>query len=171
MAFKAGMHQPVNDYDVDFDAVIAKMSQVQPRKSYPLVGWGKKSYIEASIKKKAGNRIVFEVFAETTFNTAPADPELGYTKDEAQMFKGVTITNNEEQPSTTGHQSSMGEMLEYTDFVNRFIANETSRVTLGLIFDNMEQQMKVNDEMLERVNKAWTSRATNAQELFYVPYH
>jgi hypothetical protein len=171
MAFKAGMHQPINDYDVDFAAVIAKMSQVEPRKSYPLVGWGKKSYIEASIKKKAGNRIVFEVFAETTFNTAPVDPELGYTKDEAQMFKGVTITNNEEQPNTTGHQSSMGEMLEYTDFVNRFIVDETSRVTLGLIFDNMEQQMRVSDEMLDRVNKAWTSRATNAQELFYVPYH
>jgi hypothetical protein len=171
MAFKAGMHQPINDYDVDFSAVIAKMSQVEPRKSYPLVGWGKKSYIEASIKKKAGNRIVFEVFAETTFNTAPVDPELGYTKDEAQTFKGVTITNNEEQPNTTGHQSSMGEMLEYTDFVNRFIVDETSRVTLGLIFDNMEQQMRVSDEMLDRVNKAWTSRATNAQELFYVPYH
>ena len=171
MTFKAGMHQPVNDYDVDFDAVIAKMSQVQPRASYPLVGWGKKSFIEASIKKKAGNRIVFEVFAETTFNTAPADPDLGYTKDEAQMFKGVTITNNEEQTNASGHLSSMGEMLEYMDFVNRFISNEMTRVTLGLIFDNMEEQMKCSDEMLERVNKAWTSRATNAQELFYVPYH
>ena len=65
----------------------------------------------------------------------------------------------------------MGEMMEHTDFVNRFIANEATRVTLGLIFDNMEEQMKCSDEMLERVNKAWTNRATNAQELFYVPYH
>jgi hypothetical protein len=87
------------------------------------------------------------------------------------MFKGVTITNNEEQTNASGHLSSMGEMLEYTDFVNRFIENEATRVTLGLIFDNMEEQMKCSDEMLERVNKAWTSRATNAQELFYVPYH
>lgn len=171
MAFKPGMHQPVNDYDVDFDAVIAKMSQVQPRASFPLVGWGKKSFIEAGIKKKSGNHIVFEVFAETTFDTSPSDPELGYTKDDANMFKGVTITNNEGQTDANGHHSSMGEMLEYTDFLNRFILDETTRVTLGLIFDNMEEQMKVSDEMLKRVNKAWTSRATNAQELFHVPYH
>lgn len=167
----AGMHQPINDYDVDFDAVIAKMSQVKPRASYPMVGWGKKSFIEGTIKKKSGIRIVFEVFAETTFDTAPSDLDLGYTKDEARIFKGVTITKKEGKEDANGHSPSMGEMLEYTDFLNRFISDETTRVTLGLMLNNMEEMMTVNDKMLDHVNKAWTSRATNAHELFYVPYH
>lgn len=171
MTFKPGMHQPVNDYDVDFDAVIMKMAEVKPRTSVPTMGWGKKCHITGSInKKKKGVIIVFEVFCEITFGKAPSDPTLGYTREEATLFKGVTITTKENVVEPDAFQS-MGEVLEYKEFSNQFISDEVTRITLEHIMDTMGETLHVTDTMLERVNTAWGSRATNSKELYYIQYH
>jgi len=170
MTFKPGMHQPVNNYDVDFDAIIMKMADVKPRTSIPMMGWGKKCNIEGSINKKSkGVKIVFELFSELTFPTAPTDPTLGYTKDEATLFQGVTITTK--QIESEGAIESVGEMLEYKEFVNRYVFDEVVRITLAHIMDTMANTLVVTEPMIEKVNAAWGSRATNAKELYSTQYH
>ena len=171
MTFKPGMHQPVNNYEVDFDAVIMKMAEVKPRTSVPMMGWGKKSHIEASVTKKAkGVKIVFEVFCELTFDNAPADPTLGYTKEEATLFRGVTITTKKLDTEESNF-GSVGEVLEYTEFVNRYICDEVVRITLAHIMDSLCDSLVVTDQMIEKVNFAWGSRATNSKEIYSTQFH
>lgn len=171
MTFKPGMHQPVNNYDVDFDAVILKMAEVKPRSTVPMMGWGKKSHIEASINKKTqGIRITFELFCELTFPTAPADPSLGYTPKEATLFRGVTITTKKNDATEHAFES-VGEVLEYTEFVNKYVFDEVIRITLAHIMETMEATLHVTENMIEKVNAAWGSRATNSKVLFSTQYH
>ena len=171
MAFKPGMHQPVNDKDVDFDAVIAKMASIKPRASFPTVGWGKRYFIDATVKKKkTGNRIAVEVFAELTFGKTPTDESLGYTKDEVTMSYGVSVINYAHEPDEEGHLRAEGEIMEYQDFLNRYIVNEETRVTLERIMKTMTDLMTVSDSMLDRVNNAWGNRDPGERELFSIQY-
>jgi len=171
MVFKPGMHQLVRENNVDFDAIIKKMATSKPRVGFPNIGWGKKCFIEATFrKKKTGNRTVVELFSEVTFGQSPSDPDLGYTKDEANIFQGVCVTNYANQENTEEHQPSVGEVMHYQKFMDRYIDNNVTRITLSRVMDDMETLLIVSDSMLDRVNNAWGNRDLGKKELFTIQY-
>jgi hypothetical protein len=170
MAFKPGMHQIIKA-NIDYDAIIIKMAQAKPRAGFPNMGWGKKCFIEATFKKKStGNRTVVEIFSEVTFGQSPSDPDVGYTEDEASIFQGVCVTNYDNEKSTDEHKPSVGEVMQYRDFMDRYINDKTTCTVLSRVMDDMSDMLIISDSMLERVNLAWGNRATNSKELFTIQY-
>jgi hypothetical protein len=171
MAFTAGMHQPVTNTDVDFDAVFGKMAGVKPRNAVPSMGYGRKCFIEAVVrKKKTGYRIAIEVFVEVTFGKTPSDRSIGYTKDEASITRGVSIITFVPEPDAEGRYESEGEVMDYEDFVKRYLYNENTRVVLERIMTTMEASMAISDKMLDHVNSAWCNRDIGEKELFSIQY-
>jgi len=171
MTFKAGMHQPVNDKDVDFEAIFAKMAAVKPRTAFPHIGWGKKCYIEATVKKKkTGNKIAVELFAEITFGKTPTDKSLGYTKDEASLFRGVSVIAYDHDGGMGEHIRAEGEIIDYDEFQGRYIFSDETRVVMDRIMITMEDLMIISDTMLDRVNSAWGNRDLGEKELFSIQY-
>ncbi len=171
MAFKPGMHQLAQENNVDFDAIIKKMAASKPRVGFPNMGWGKKCFIEATFKKKkTGNRTVVEIFSEVTFGKAPCDPDIGYTKDEANVFQGVCVTNYANEDNTDEHQPSLGEIMPYQKFMDQYIVENATRMTLSRVMDDMENLLIVSDSMLDRVNNAWGNRDPGEKELFTIQY-
>lgn len=170
MSFKPGMHQIVEENNVDFVAIIAKMAATKPRVGFPNMGWGKKCSIEATLKKKrTGNRTVVEIFSEVTFGQKPNDLELGYTKDEACVFQGVCVTNYAGNEADK-HEPSLGEIMQYRKFLDRYITDDATRVTLDRIMDDMKDMLRISDSMLDRVNNAWGNRDLGEKELFTIQY-
>ena len=171
MAFKSGMHQIVHDNTINYDAIIIKMAKVKPRVGFPNLGWGKKCFIEATFKKKkTGNRTVVEIFSEVTFGQSPSDPEVGYTEDEANVFQGVCITSYENTENMDEHTPSVGEVMHYKDFMDRYIKDKVTCITLSRVMDDMEDMLIVSDGMIERVNIAWGNRDPGEKELFTIQY-
>ncbi len=170
MAKKPGMHQLVEKKGVDFDAIIAKMVQAKPRAAFPMVGWGKKCFIEATLKKKE-TMVVVEIFSEVTFGASPANPEVGYTKDEANLFQGVCVTDFEKKPDTDAYHPSQGEVMEYMDFANRYLAHSVTRATLDRVMDDMTDLLIISEQMIDRINSEWGNRDPGKRELFSVKYN
>jgi hypothetical protein len=169
--FKPGMHQMVEEKGIDFEAIIVKMARAKPRAAFPMMGWGKKCFIEATLKKK-GNRVVVEIFSEVTFNAEPNNPEIGYTRDEANIFQGVCVTDyaNNLQPKAGEISLSQGEVMKYSDFADQYIINSSIRVTLDRVMENMTDLLAVSDQMLDRLNSAWENRDPGEKKLFTVQY-
>lgn len=171
MTNKPGMHQIAEKKSVDFDAIIAKMVQAKPRAAFPMMGWGKKCFIEATLKKKE-TKVVVEIFSEVTFGSSPTNPDIGYTKDEANVFQGVCVTDYEKKQDTVDeYHPSQGEVMEYADFADRYIIESTTRVTLERVMDDMADLLMVNEQMLDRINNAWGNRDPGERELFSVKYN
>ena len=91
MSFKPGMHQLCEGKRVDFDAIVAKMAGAQPQVTYPMLGWGKKFFIKATVARKTGDKTEIEFYVEMTFPGEPGDRSLGYTREDATLFQGVQI--------------------------------------------------------------------------------
>jgi len=171
MTDKPGMHQVVERKGVNFDAIIAKMVQAKPRAAFPLVGWGKKCFIEATLKKKE-IKVVVEIFSEVTFGASPVNPEVGYTKDEANIFQGVCVTDYKKKPDTVDdYHPSQGEVMKYEDFAKRYIVNSITRVTLERVMEDMTDALIINEQMLDRINSAWGNRDPGERELFSLKYN
>ena len=157
------------DKGVDFNAIVAKMTQVKPQPAYPMVGWGKKVFIQATCKK-AGSKVVVEFFVENTFGTAPLDPKVGYTAEEATLFKGVQILDYEPEPDKDDFYKSQGEVLHYEAFADEHITDPTTRVTLDRVMDAMADSIPVNEGMLDRINNAWENREPGSHVLYEMQY-
>jgi hypothetical protein len=113
---------------------------------------------------------VVEIFSEVTFGQSPSDPDVGYTEDEASIFQGVCVTNYDNEKSTNEHKPSVGEVMQYRDFMDRYINDKTTCTVLSRVMDDMSDMLIISDSMLERVNLAWGNRATNSKELFTIQY-
>lgn len=171
MKSNPGMHQIVEEKGVNFEAIVTKMVQAKPRSAFPTMGWGKKCFIAATLKKK-GNRVVVEIFSEVTFDSAPTNPEVGYTKDEANTFQGVCVTDYDKgtEPAEGEIAPSQGEIMKYADFVDQYIVNSATRVTLDRVMENMTDALAISDQMLDGINSAWENRDPGAKKLFAVQY-
>ena len=168
--FKPGMHQLVETRQVDFDAIIAKMAGVQPQVTFPMMGWGKKFYIQATLKRKSGAKVVVEFYTEVTFPEAPSNKGTGYTKDDATIFQGVSILDYEAEADPDGYHKSQGEVMSYDDFVAAYITDDTTRITLGRVMEDMFEKMAVNDQTIDRINTAWENREPGNKTLYDVQY-
>ncbi len=173
MASKPGMHQ-LTATPLDFNMIVHKMGQIQPRFTLPTYGWGKKCYIQAQANHETESaRVLIEFFSEAIFNPIPKDPKIGYTDDDATIFKGVSILNVDSEPMSDGseyHQSE-GEIISYDDFVKEYITDVQARIQLDRVMDSMEQHTIVNDKMLENINLAWENRDPGNDELYEIKYN
>jgi len=170
MTHKPGMHQLAEKKGVDFDAIIIKMVQAKPRAAFPMMGWGKKCFIEATLKKKE-TKVVVEIFSEITFGASPTNPDIGYTKDEASLFQGVCVTDFEKKSDTDGYHPSQGEVMEYVEFANRYLVDSVTRATLDRVMDDMTDLLIVSEQMIDGINNAWGNRDPGERELFSVKYN
>lgn len=157
------------DRGVDFNAIVAKMTQVKPQPAYPMVGWGKKVFIQATCKK-AGSKVVVEFFVENTFGVAPQNPKVGYTLEEATLFKGVQLLDYEAEPDKDDFYASTGEVFPYETFADEHITEPTTRVTLDRVMEAMADSIPVNDGMLDRINSAWENREPGTDVLYEIQY-
>ena len=173
MAFRPGMHQ-LTSIPLDFNVIVTKMGQVQPKFTLPTYGWGKKCYIQAQATHEAQKaKIVIEFFSEAIFAPIPKDPKVGYTSTDAIIFKGVSILSVDKEPMKVGsdyHQSE-GEIIPYADFVEEYITDTQARVALDRAMDVMEEHTIVNEKMLENINLAWENRDPGDDGLYTIKYN
>ena len=168
MEFKSGMHQIVDDRKIDFDTIVAKMNGVNPKNAYPMIGWGRKSFIRATCTKQE-RRTEIEFFTEITFPPIP-DRDIGYTEDDAIIFQGVSITDVEMKPDEDGYHPNHGEILPYDEFVDQYITVDATRLCLGRIMEDMVDSMAITDQLIETVNNAWENRNPGQKTLYKVSY-
>ncbi len=167
------MHQ-LTTVPLDFNILVSKMGQIQPKFTLPTYGWGKKCYIQAQATHETENaKVVIEFFSEAIFNPVPKDPKIGYTDADATIFKRVSILNIDTEPVAKGseyHQSA-GEIIPYEDFVEEYITDAQARIQLDRAMENMEQHTIVNEKMLENINLAWENRSPGDNELYEIKYN
>ena len=168
--FKPGMHQIVETKKVDFNAIVAKMVGVQPQPAYPMIGWGKKVFIQATLKKPAGDKVVIEFYTELTFPECPADRTIGYTHDDSKIFQGVSILDYDAESDKDGYHPSFGEVMTYEEFAEQHITEPRTRAALARVMDDMLEQVEINDQTIDRINTAWENRNPGDNVLYDVKY-
>ncbi len=173
MTLKSGMHQ-LTSIPLDFNIIVSKMGQVQPKFTLPTYGWGKKCYIQAQATHEAQKaKIVIEFFAEAIFNPVPKDPKIGYTNTDAVIFKGVSILSVDKEPvhDKSEYHQTEGEIIPYEDFVKEYITDTQARIVLDRAMDTMEEHTVVNEKMLENINLAWENRDPGNDGLYEIKYN
>lgn len=165
-----GMHQIVENKHVNFDAIVAKMAGVQPMTTFPMMGWGKKSFIRATLQRKTGVKVEIEFFTELTFPSVPPNQDIGYVPEDSTLYQGVQILDFEKTTDTDGYRPNQGEIMAYTDFADRYIHETSTRITLDRLMEDMADLLVVNEQSIERINNAWCNRDPGNQELYSVQY-
>ena len=167
------MHQPVESDPqrpgivVDFDEVLQKMSDVEPKEAWPHMGYGRRLYIQAYARNST-KFLIIEIYDELRFHESPSDPDKGFTVNDVDRSKCISVTDVDMQEMPDGGHRSEGEVYTYDDFVQRYIKDETTKTKLKQLMEAMEDKNDISETLLEHVNQTWDSRFANDSDLFSV---
>ena len=166
---RPGMHQSVEDSSMNYNEVMLKITAATPKLSDPMMGLGKKCYVRATLKKE-GRKIVVDLFTESSFGPHPASVELGYTKDEANRYRGVCVTEYE-TPSDGPHGMAQGELMDYEDFAAQHIDDNIVRIKMDRVMDDMDEATVVTDRMVDIINNIWENRDPGKKDIWTIQYN
>lgn len=159
------MHQAIDtlqvpDLPFDLDKLISSMSGAKPFISLPNSrGIGKKCCIQAEIEDK---QVIIEFFSELLLEEEPSDPTLGYRNSDIKKTRGVMLATYEATPNKDGYHPNYGEIMDYDDFVNKYVHTNQMKIRLDRIMDAMDNSVEVNETFLDSANVYWESKDLDA---------
>lgn len=142
-------------HTIDFDELVAVMGRVKPIFSRPIKGMGKRILVPMVFK--FGDKVA-EFFCEAAILVdRPQKPALGFTKDDVNYFRGVTLYDVEYMKSEDDSKPD-GEVLFFDDFLSKYVSEPATRAYLHRKMDELEDAVQMDEESLGSVNEAYMNR-------------
>ena len=142
-------------HTIEFDELARLMGGVKPIFSRPIKGMGKR--ILVPLVFKFGDKVA-EFFCEATILAdKPKTPALGFTKDDVNYFRGVTLYDVEYMKAKDDSKPD-GEVLFFEDFLSKYVSEPATRAYLHRKMDELENAVQMDDESLGSVNEAYMNR-------------
>lgn len=132
---------------LDFNDIIEQLNGMEPVLGNPVCGWGMRASksVQAMHKKE---KLQIEFMVEKELPNVPSVPDIGYQEDDLIVNRRVAYYQPFDTESDSKKYPPYGEILSYEEFVHKYVQEDSERLALGGIMNELDDFSRIDEDLL-----------------------